>query len=212
MTTAQPRIRPRATLLAALLLAAVAVWGLASPAAAHDELVSSDPAAEATLDALPDTLTLSFSGELLGGDDANEVQVTDAAGTILNDGPAVVDGTTVTQGLAGAASGSIQVLWRVVSSDGHPISGEFSFTVAGAPVPTSAPTESATTEPADTAAPTASAAPSSTPTPVPGQDAASPLPWIIGVAILVIVIALVLYLLVVRPRRDRTGSEPPADR
>src|SRR3546814_9090054 len=101
-----------------------AVWGLASPAAAHDELVSSDPAAEATVDALPDTVTLSFSGELLGGTDANEVQVTDAAGKTLNEGPAVVDGTTVTQSLAGDASGSIQVLWRVVSSDGHPISGD----------------------------------------------------------------------------------------
>lgn len=212
MTTAQPRIRPRTALLAALLLAAATVWASASPAAAHDELVSSDPAADATLEVLPDTLTLTFSGELLGGGDANEVQVTDAAGTNLGDGPAVVDGTTLTQPLTGDAGGSIQVLWRVVSSDGHPISGEFAFTVAGSPSPTTPATPAASAAPAETVTPGESAGPTPVPTPAAEQDPLGPLPWIIGVAILVLVIALVLYLLVVRPRRGRTGSEPSADR
>lgn len=213
MITAQPRIRPAAAVLAALLLAVAAVWGAASPAAAHDELLSSDPAADAVVDALPDTLTLTFSGELLGGSDANEVQVTDAAGTVLSDGPAVIDGTTVTQSLTRDGAGDIQVLWRVVSSDGHPISGEFAFTVAGSSGPTPSPSDSAaTTAPIETATPSASAEPPPSETPAAGEEAASPLPWIIGVAVLALVVALVVYLLVVRPRRTRTDSEPPVDR
>jgi len=200
------RIHPLTVLATVLLMALTVLWGAASPAAAHDELVSTDPPAGAELTALPEALTLTFSAELLGGDEANQVQVTDAAGTTLTDGPAVVAGTTLTQALAGDASGSIQVVWRVVSSDGHPISGEFTFTVTP-PVPAETPT--ATPEPIETAQPTPSAEPSPAATPISEEDAAGaadPLPWIVGAIVLVVVIGLVLYLLVIRPRRARTGS------
>ena len=79
---------------------------VASPASAHDELVSSDPAADSSLDALPAQLTLTFSGELATDPGATELQVTDAAGTSLADGDRVVEGTVVTQPLTGAASGA----------------------------------------------------------------------------------------------------------
>ena len=42
---------------------------------------------------------------------------------------------------------SRHLLWKVVSSDGHPISGEFAFTVTPAATPTPEPTESATATP-----------------------------------------------------------------
>lgn len=125
------RTRTRTRLLAAvgvmlgLLTAAVAL-----PAAAHDELLSSDPAADSTVDRLPTELTLTFSGVLIDEPGANVVSVTDAAGTELADGSPVLDGTEVTQALTGASEGPITVVWRVVSSDGHPVSGEYSF-VAG---------------------------------------------------------------------------------
>jgi methionine-rich copper-binding protein CopC len=214
--TAQPRIRPAAALLAVLLLAVAALWGTASPAAAHDELLSSDPAADTAVDVLPDTLTLTFSGELLGGSDANEVQVTDAAGTTLNDGPAVLDGTTLTQSLAGDASGSIQVLWRVVSSDGHPISGEFAFTVGGTAEPTASPSDSAAAAPTEAATPDASAEPLPSPSATTAADEeAGGFPtwiWVVLGLVAVGILGAVVYLLMARARGDRPRPEADADR
>ncbi|WP_191906774.1 copper resistance CopC family protein [Microbacterium lushaniae] len=206
MTPDRFRIHPLTALATVLLMGLALLWGAASPAAAHDQLVSTDPEAGAELTALPETLTLTFSAELLGADDANQVQVTDAAGTALAEGPAVVAGTTLTQALSGEPSGSIQVVWRVVSSDGHPISGEFAFTVTP-PAPTQTPT--AAPEPSETATPTDSAEPSPSPTLISsedGEDGADPLPWIVGAVVLVVVIGVVVYLLVIRPRRAQTGS------
>jgi copper resistance protein C len=210
-----PRLRHRrpSALLAVAALAAAAMIGFAAPASAHDQLVSSDPAAGASVTALPAQITLTFSAELLGdGSGGNEVVVTDAAGTALNDGPVQVDGTNLVQPLTGSADGAVSVQWRAVSSDGHPIAGDFAFTVAGAP----APVES--TAPAETPEPTMTTlvqpAPSPTETAPSTQEAASPLPWILGAVILLAVIAVVIVLLV-RPKGRRgpgTGSGTGADR
>ncbi|MFG6477092.1 copper resistance protein CopC [Microbacterium sp. P06] len=211
MTSLLSHTRRRAPwVLAAGLLTVFAVFAPVSAVSAHDQLVSTDPSADAVLDALPSEITLGFSAELLGDGGANVVEVTDAAGTALADGPAVVDGTFVTQALTGAASGPITVLWRVVSSDGHPISGEFAFTVEGAAVPTPEPTEttpSASPEPTMTTMTTPAETPEPSATDDPSSDAsaAGPLPWVVGAIVLVAVIAVVLYLLVIRPR-SRNGS------
>lgn len=196
-------------------LAALALLVPALPASAHDQLISSDPAADAVLDAMPAEITLTFSAELLSDGGGNVVEVTDAAGTALADGPTVVDGTTVTQALTGAASGPLTVLWRVVSSDGHPISGEFAFTVEGAATPTTEPTgESASPEPTMTTMtpPEETSEPTASPAPADEASASNPLPWIIGVVIVLVVIGIVLYLLVLRPRGRRedgsTGTGP----
>lgn len=226
-----PRSRLRRALAAAAaaLLIGVGALVVASPASAHDELTSSDPAADSAVDALPDRLTLTFSGELATDPSATELEVTDADGASLADGDPVVAGTTVTQALTGAASGVVTVLWKVVSSDGHPVSGEFGFTVTAAPtstpIPTTTPAESPTAEP--TATPTE--------TPVPAADGNSALPWVIGGLLLLAAVGgAVIYLLVSRARRIRAAaalragtapgaggdasspsarqSEPPADR
>ncbi|RKT31145.1 hypothetical protein DEU34_3083 [Microbacterium sp. AG1240] len=213
------RTRRRAPFaVAAALLALFAVFGPASPVSAHDQLVSTDPAADAVLTALPSEITLSYSAELLGDGASNVVEVTDAAGTSLVDGTAVVDGVNVTQALTGTASGAISVIWRVVSSDGHPISGEFAFTVDAPATPTSAPTEttaSATPEPTmTTMTPPETDEPTTT---APDSEASdsSPLPWIVGVVVVLAVIGVVLYLLVLRPRGRNdggsTGDRPTTD-
>ncbi len=82
--TAAPRpsrlgpLRRALTAAAAALLLAAGGLLVASPASAHDELVSTDPAADTSLDALPAQLTLTFSGELATDPGATELQVTDA--------------------------------------------------------------------------------------------------------------------------------------
>ncbi len=119
-----------AGLIAGLLLAAAA-----TPAFAHDELIGADPADGAVLDVLPPELTLTFSGVLLDGEGATELAVTDAGGADLTGGDPVLDGVRVTQPLTGTASGTVHVAWRVVSSDGHPISGEYTFSVGDVTAP-----------------------------------------------------------------------------
>lgn len=132
------------------MFVAFALTSVASPASAHDELIGSDPAADAHLDAVPQELQLTFSGLLLDEPGATQVVVTDAAGAALTVDDPVLDGTRLTQGLTGSASGTVTVVWRVVSSDGHPVSGEFSFTVGEAeattPTPTASPAPAAPVE------------------------------------------------------------------
>lgn len=178
----------------------------ASPAFAHDELVSTDPPADAVLDALPAQITFTYSADILTEEGTAVVEVTDAAGTSLTEGAPVVSGTDVTQALAGAASGAVTVTWRVVSSDGHPIDGTFAFTVAAAsPTPTATPSTTATGTPsASTSATTApaTATPDATTAPVENTSDASPLPWILLVVALVVVAGAIVWLFVARGRRD----------
>jgi len=201
--TAPPRSFRRAiTAAAAALLLAAGGLLVASPASAHDELVSTDPAADTSLEALPAQLTLTFSGELATDPGATELQVTDASGAVLSDGDPVVEGTVVTQPLSGAASGLVTVLWKVVSSDGHPISGDFAFTVTAPPTPTPTATAGPSEEP--TAEPTEEPTAEPTEAPVPVDSSSTALPWIIGGLLLLAAIGgAVVYLLVSRARRIR---------
>lgn len=203
--------------LAAALLAAFLVLFSPLPASAHDSLTASSPEADATVDVLPAEVTLTFSAELITGEGATEVVVTDEAGASVTDGTAVTAGATVTQPLvAEAAAGSYHVVWKVVSSDGHPTSGEYFFTVtnssAAEPAPT--PTETASGSFADA---TPSAAPTTT-TDAPSEEASASSAWIWILVILgILVIAAGITMAVILARRGRraapsAGSDDPTAR
>ena len=90
--------------------------------------------------------------------------------------------------------------YRVVSTDGHPVSGTVTFTTTAAPSPSPEPTASVTPSPSATAsAPTpGESAPPTTPA---SDDATSPWPWVVGgLAVVAALVALVLGL----ARRSRT--------
>lgn len=147
--TASPITR---TLVATAALAAGSLLGM-NPAAAHDELVSTNPTDGATLTEAPASLELTYSGDIMDVDGANQVRVTNAAGESVTDGDPEVDGTVVTQDLAtAAADDTYTVTWRVVSSDGHPIQGTFTYTVGQGGSTTSATTQAATTGAAEPSA------------------------------------------------------------
>ena len=147
-------LRPRLLAILGLVLG-VAVASTASPAFAHDELVASDPAADSTVAQLPEEVALTFSGVLIDEPGVNVVSVTDAAGTELADGAPTLDGTKITQTLSGDSQGPMTVTWRVVSSDGHPVSGEFSFVAGDAAAAPSAPAATAPAAPAEEGLPAA---------------------------------------------------------
>ena len=121
-------------LSALLALGFLTLTGLA-PAQAHDELVSSNPTSGQVLEAAPDQLELIYSGDIMELEGANQVRVTDSSGQEIQQGEPKVQGKTLTQRLTASdrADETYTVTWRVVSSDGHPIQGRFSYsTGAGA--------------------------------------------------------------------------------
>lgn len=133
------RLRPWNLLLIAGILAGSATLSVASPAAAHDSLIGQSPAADATVETMPDEIELVFNNLPL--DIGAIVMVVDADGVDWAVGDPVIVEDTVSQAVDPAApDGFYQVRWRVVSSDGHPISESFGFGVGdltnAAPIPT----------------------------------------------------------------------------
>ncbi len=115
-----------------LLLAAVLAIGLAllpSGAWAHAGLVDSDPRDGATLDALPAEVSLTFTEDI---NPPAYVVVRSADGADLAEGDTTVEGPVVRQALATGEPGDYTLAYSVVSADGHRVTGELAFTVAGA--------------------------------------------------------------------------------
>lgn len=113
----------------ALIVAALSVFSLA-PASAHDQLISSNPADGAKIDQQPEWIELEFSGEIQQV--GSEVKV-EIGGTDVSAGELTAEGKKLTVALPdNLKPGDYTVVWRVVSSDGHPISGEFGFNLADA--------------------------------------------------------------------------------
>ncbi|MCB8043286.1 copper resistance protein CopC [Microbacterium oxydans] len=95
------RLSARTTaVLTTLLLSASVVLGTASPAAAHDDFVSSYPTADSTINGSPDEISLMFNGTLTGGDDATVVEVIDDSGANVAVDPPTVSGDSITQHLS----------------------------------------------------------------------------------------------------------------
>lgn len=147
-------------LVVALILVGCVLLQVArpAPAAAHNYLVSSTPSDGAVLDTAPSEVTLEFNGPV--GQKFATVVVAGADGTTFQSGAPRVVGGTVTQRLRPIAeAGTYRVAWRVVSSDGHPISGTFEFRLRtgdatagdGTPSPESATSPSGTVSAPSTA-------------------------------------------------------------
>ena len=122
---------------ALMVLVAVAA-ALAAPAAAwaHAVLLRTSPVASKTLTAAPTQVALTFS-------EAVEprfaiVSVTDAAGTQQTAGPprrSPQNPDTLAVPLRHVPQGWYLVYWRVISVDGHPVRGAFTFAVGPNPGP-----------------------------------------------------------------------------
>ncbi|MFJ3658721.1 copper resistance protein CopC [Streptomyces nigra] len=119
--------------------AALAALAVAAPqAAAHTELDISSPGANAELAGLPPSVTLTFSDAMT--QKYAKVAVTSPDGTPAAAGKPQVTGKTVTLALKPTSPpGQYTVGYRVVSADGHPVSGSYTFTVAATTSPTPTP-------------------------------------------------------------------------
>lgn len=178
--------RTFAALFAVLLL----LLGSSTAALAHDAVTGTMPANGSTVDAVPAKIeiTMSNTPAVIG----SQIMVVDSSGTDWSLGGVDVLDTVATQNVRpGAPAGKFTVKWRLVSSDSHPIEGEFTFTATSA--------STATAGAAVGAGPVVSvqAQPEATPETAPDESA---VPWsVIGLGI--VLVGLVIALLVVARRR-----------
>ena len=121
----------------------------ALPVNAHSALVSSVPAADATVVDFPMEVVLNFNEGLMivGDENPNKVEVFDSNGALVSGGT-VVKGASIAAPVGIVGNGAFSVKYRVVSKDGHVVEGSYRFNVespiaVSSPMPISAPVEPA---------------------------------------------------------------------
>jgi copper transport protein len=121
---------------ALLVLAAAAALTLPAAAWAHAVLVRTVPQASVVVNSPPPVVLLKYSEPVEPR--FAVVSVTDAAGNQQGAGPprrSATDPTTLVVPLKRLAQGWYLVYWRVISVDGHPVRGAFTFAVGPNPGP-----------------------------------------------------------------------------
>lgn len=122
------RTRVAEALAVAMIAGATALFPWTAPAWAHNTLTSSSPEEGAELATPPERIELVYNEPV--GRQFSQVTVTGPGGDTWQDGEPRVDGDTVVQPLRPLGpAGTYTVSWRVVSADGHPISGSYTFTL-----------------------------------------------------------------------------------
>jgi copper resistance protein C len=135
-------------ILAVLTLAGLGLFVLAVPASAHNSLISSNPTNDASLATGPQTIVLTFDQPVQEGEGLNSVAVTGPDGNEWQGGAATVDSNVVTAPVRELGpTGVYTIGYRIVSADGHPVSGQVKFTLTTAGNGTPAPVTDAKTLP-----------------------------------------------------------------
>ena len=137
---------PRLTQVSAALLTCFVVGATLAWAAVHIRLESSVPAAGEVVSTAPERFELRFSGPV--NEALSSLVLVDPAGDSVNVtlGALPDDGRTLVGDVPELTGGEYLVLWKTVSADGHPVSGEFSFTYTGATAVADVPAESPETD------------------------------------------------------------------
>ncbi|MFE5337817.1 copper resistance protein CopC [Isoptericola sp. NPDC056573] len=118
------------SLALALGLGAAGVAG-AAPASAHNVVVGTSPASGSEVTEPPGSVDVTFDDvvlDLSAEGSSTVITVTDADGTDYATGCPTMQDRTVSVPVALGEGGEYTVDWRIVSADGHPTSGAFSFT------------------------------------------------------------------------------------
>lgn len=202
-------MRPVRRLLAAAVTAflfAAAVLFAAAPASAHDVAESTSPANGSSAATVPASVSVTFNKQPLAL--GASIAVNDASGENWAEGPVEIVDSVVSQKLrAGAPAGAYTVVWRVVSSDSHPIEGTFTFTAkAGSTTPGGG---TASASPSSVVPSAGTAAPGTTTGPEKAPDASQPFPWsIVGFA--AVALALLVFLGITARRKLAGGRDEEA--
>lgn len=185
--------------VAVVLAVAALLLGVPTAAEAHDDLVGTSPTDRSITAVVPAQVTLTFGQPALAV--GTIVIVTGPAGQVQT-GAAILVDNTVTQHLRpGSPAGRYTVAWRVSSADGHPVSGQFSFT-ASSP----SPGERATTTTSAVSTGSAPSTHASTATTAGTREHASTLWWVAGGILSLLLLAL--FIVTRKPRtKDQDGTQ-----
>ena len=184
---------------ASLLVAGVALLSAATPAMAHAELKSSDPARGASLATPPTQVKLTFSGPVTLA--ADPIQITGPENAKWTVGRAEVAGAVVTAPVQAVGPvGEYTLRYKVIFEDSHESSGTVKFNLSAPAAPPSS---------SSAAAPASSVAPATSANPAPQAGETTPeglLPvwvWIV-LAVAVVAAGLVVALRLTRRKDDRS--------
>ena len=119
----------KAIVTAGVLL--LSVFSVFPSVQAHSDLISSDPAAGASLDQIPESFSLTFNEELISidGESVNTLTLQGIDGKRYELLAPTVVGAVLSAELSAAEYPAETYLlsYRAVSADGHPITGEITF-------------------------------------------------------------------------------------
>ena len=127
-----------------LVLAIASIFAFPVAAFAHGEMVQATPAVDSNVLTAPTEVSIEFDGKLqiIGNTNVNSIEVTDNQGQVISSPTSVVDGNKISTKLQLTdITGLVSVHYRIVSEDGHPVEGDYSFTVGETPVVISAQSE-----------------------------------------------------------------------
>ena len=176
----------RAVVLAGAVL--VALLAAALPASAHNVLISSDPVDGSTVQTAPTSVSLTFDLPIQNLDP--QLVVTGPNGNDFASAAPTIDSNVISVPLGPlGAAGVYQIAYRIVSADGHPVTGQLSFTLAAAAAGTGV-----------------GSPPAAGNTPANGGESSGFGPWLwlgIGVAAVIVVVAVVFAV-----RRPRSAAPP----
>jgi methionine-rich copper-binding protein CopC len=164
---------------ATTLLCGLALLIGVGTAAAHTRLLGSDPADGTSLDTAPSSVSLEFNETMQPR--FSTVTVIGPDGTAYQSGDVTADGGVVSVGVAPLGpAGRYEIGYRVISEDGHPVTGSIAFTLTAAGPAAADATTSDTAAPAPVTTPAPAAAPAA-----PDAGGAPVWPWIVGAVVLV---------------------------
>ena len=109
----------------------LSTFSFSYPASAHAQLTDSNPGVSKVVKSLPEFVWVEFDGDLMtfGDKNPNVITVLDSKKKRVDSGGSLVGGARLSTKLkAGLKVGRFQVTYRIVSEDGHPVTGNYFFT------------------------------------------------------------------------------------
>ena len=104
---------------------------LSSPSSfAHGQIVTTYPLMDSVSSPTPSQVWIEFDGELqlIEGEVVNTLKVIDSTGLVVSSEEAVIEGAKISTQVSDQSVGGVfTVQYRIVSEDGHPVEGSYTF-------------------------------------------------------------------------------------
>ena len=121
--------RVLSALVVGIVIAVAVSLGFAGAASAHDVLISSSPADNATIATAPASLSFTFDQPVQNFDPV--VSLIGPDGKQYATGTPSISGNVLSGTVDAGPAGRYTAAFRIVSADGHPVTGEIHFTLTG---------------------------------------------------------------------------------